>query len=58
MKQTVEDDKVKDKISADEVKTICDACDEAIKWLDNNQTAEKVNIITECIPFNDSYSLP
>merc|ERR1711917_166680 len=30
MKQTVEDDKVKDKISADEVKTICDACDEAI----------------------------
>merc|ERR1712203_1014058 len=41
MKQTVEDDKVKDKISADEVKTICDACDEAIKWLDNNQTAEK-----------------
>ena len=43
MKQTVEDDKVKDKISADEVKTICDACDEAIKWLDNNQTAEKVN---------------
>ena len=44
MKQTVEDDKVKDKISADEVKTICDACDEAIKWLDNNQTAEKVNI--------------
>jgi heat shock protein 1/8 len=41
MKQTVEDDKVKDKISADEVKAICDACDEAIKWLDNNQTAEK-----------------
>merc|ERR1712209_14451 len=41
MKQTVEDDKVKDKISADEVKTICDACDEAIKWLDNNQAAEK-----------------
>merc|ERR1711917_81109 len=40
MKQTVEDDKVKDKISADEVKTICDACDEAIKWLDANQLAE------------------
>ena len=48
MKQTVEDDKVKDKISADEVKTICDACDEAIKWLDNNQTAEKVNIMFDC----------
>merc|ERR1711922_28557 len=41
MKQTVEDDKVKDKISADEVKTITDKCDEAIKWLDANQTAEK-----------------
>ena len=49
MKQTVEDDKVKDKISADEVKTICDACDEAIKWLDNNQTAEKVNIMFDSI---------
>merc|ERR1711953_1033032 len=41
MKQTVEDDKVKDKISADEVKSIVAACDEAIKWLDANQTAEK-----------------
>merc|ERR1712176_1083818 len=41
MKQTVEDDKVKDKISADEIKQICDACDEAIKWLDSNQTAEQ-----------------
>merc|ERR1712032_361797 len=33
MKQTVEDDKVKDKISEDEIKTI--------QWLDANQTAEK-----------------
>merc|ERR1712203_496740 len=41
MKQTVEDDKVKDKISADEVKTITDKCEDAIKWLDANQTAEK-----------------
>merc|ERR1719361_170950 len=41
MKQTVEDDKVKDKISADEVKSIVAACYEAIKWLDANQTAEK-----------------
>ena len=52
MKQTVEDDKVKDKISADEVKTICDACDEAIKWLDNNQTAEKVNIAPKTLAFD------
>ena len=42
MKQTVEDDKVKDKISADEIKTISDKCSETIQWLDANQTAEKV----------------
>merc|ERR1711953_118995 len=41
MKQTVEDDKVKDKISDDERKQIVEACDEAIKWLDSNQMAEK-----------------
>merc|ERR1712235_210961 len=39
MKQTVEDDK--DKISDEERKQIVEACDEAIKWLDGNQTAEK-----------------
>merc|ERR1712214_268410 len=41
MKQTVEDDKVASKISADEKKTITSACDDALNWLDNNQTAEK-----------------
>ena len=41
MKQTVEDDKVKDKISADEVDTITKKCEETISWLDGNQTAEK-----------------
>merc|ERR1712142_896753 len=41
MKQTVEDDKVKDKISDEERKQIVEACDEAIKWLDSNQLAEK-----------------
>merc|ERR1711920_277278 len=40
MKQTVEDDKMKDKISEDEKKKIADKCDEAIKWLDANQLAE------------------
>jgi len=40
MKTTIEDDKVKDKISEDDRKTITDACDEAIKWLDANQLAE------------------
>jgi len=41
MKSTVEDDKVKDKISEDERKQISEACDNAIKWLDSNQLADK-----------------
>merc|ERR1719432_134871 len=40
MKTTIEDDKVKDKISEDDRKAITDKCDEAIKWLDANQLAE------------------
>merc|ERR1712179_779052 len=40
MKTTVEDEKVKDKISDDDKKKINDKCDEAIKWLDANQLAE------------------
>merc|ERR1712167_464912 len=41
MKQTVEDEKVKDKISEEDKKTINDKCAETISWLDANQTAEK-----------------
>ena len=37
MKQTVEDDKLKDKISEEEKKTIVDKCGEVIDWLDKNQ---------------------
>merc|ERR1712212_603925 len=40
MKTTLDDEKVKDKISEDDAKTITDKCDEAIKWLDANQLAE------------------
>merc|ERR1711882_33125 len=40
MKTTVEDEKVKDKISEDDMKKILEACNEAIKWLDANQLAE------------------
>jgi len=40
MKTTLEDEKVKDKISEDDAKKIIDKCDEAIKWLDGNQLAE------------------
>lgn len=41
MKSTIEDEKVKDKISAEDKKTILDKCDEVIRWLDANQLAEK-----------------
>merc|ERR1719411_1653251 len=40
MKTTIEDEKMKDKISDDDRKAINDKCDEAIKWLDANQLAE------------------
>eukprot|EP00092_Neocalanus_flemingeri_P025625 GFUD01027781.1.p1 GENE.GFUD01027781.1~~GFUD01027781.1.p1 ORF type:complete len:649 (-),score=246.49 GFUD01027781.1:85-2031(-) len=40
MKSTLEDEKVKGKISEPDMKVINDKCDDAIKWLDANQTAE------------------
>merc|ERR1711922_84546 len=39
-KTTIDDEKVKDKISDDDRKATNDKCDEAIKWLDANQLAE------------------
>ncbi len=41
MKQTVEDEKISGKISAEEKKKISSVCQDALKWLDNNQTADK-----------------
>ncbi|RVE62499.1 hypothetical protein OJAV_G00157810 [Oryzias javanicus] len=41
MKSTVEDEKLQDKISPEDKKTIVDKCNEIIAWLDKNQTAEK-----------------
>ena len=41
MKQTIEDEKLASKIGADDKKKILDACENALKWLDSNQTAEK-----------------
>jgi molecular chaperone DnaK (HSP70) len=35
MKSTVEDEKLKDKISEEDKKTISDKCEEVIKWLDD-----------------------
>ena len=41
MKSTVEDEKLKDKISDDDKKTITEKCSEVIAWLDANQLADK-----------------
>jgi L1 cell adhesion molecule like protein len=41
MKSTVEDEKLKDKLSEGDRKTILDKCSEIIKWLDSNQLADK-----------------
>merc|ERR1711922_23188 len=41
LKSTVEDEKVKDKISDEDKKAIMDKASETLTWLDNNQTAEK-----------------
>merc|ERR1712180_339774 len=41
MKSTLDDEKLKDKISEDERKSILSKCDDALSWLDGNQLAEK-----------------
>merc|ERR1719304_15189 len=41
MKSTIEDEKIKDKISEEDKKKIVDKCSEVIAWLDANQLAEK-----------------
>lgn len=40
MKSTIEDEKLKDKISETDKQTIQDKCNDIIKWLDANQLAE------------------
>merc|ERR1712000_584253 len=40
MKSTLDDEKLKDKISESDKETITKKCDEIIKWLDANQLAE------------------
>uniref|UniRef100_A0A914KU62 Heat shock protein 70 n=1 Tax=Meloidogyne incognita TaxID=6306 RepID=A0A914KU62_MELIC len=40
IKQTMEDDKLKDKISEDDKKKVLDKCQETLSWLDANQTAD------------------
>jgi heat shock protein 1/8 len=40
MKNTLSDEKLADKFTEDDKKTIGDGCDEGIKWLEGNQNAE------------------
>merc|ERR1712020_74466 len=40
MKSTMDDEKLKEKISEDEKRTMSSKCDDTIKWLDANQLAE------------------
>ena len=39
MKSTVEDEKLKDKLSEEDKKKIMDKCNEVISWLDANQVS-------------------
>uniref|UniRef100_A0A8C6LK24 Heat shock 70kDa protein 1A n=1 Tax=Nothobranchius furzeri TaxID=105023 RepID=A0A8C6LK24_NOTFU len=41
MKSSVEDEKLKDKISDQDKKKVTEKCQETIFWLENNQLAEK-----------------
>nr|QRW27845.1 heat shock 70 kDa protein cognate 3 [Phaedon cochleariae] len=41
IKSTMEDDKIKDKISESDKTTVMDKCNEVIAWLDANQLADK-----------------
>merc|ERR1712139_544749 len=41
MKQSIEDEKVADKISEEDKKAVVEKCDEAVAWIDANQAAEK-----------------
>merc|ERR1711993_118245 len=41
MKTSVEDEKVADKLSEEDKKVVKEKCEEAVAWIDANQTAEK-----------------
>jgi len=41
MKTSIDDEKVADKISEEDKKIVKDKCEEAVAWIDANQTAEK-----------------
>lgn len=56
MKSTVEDEKLQDKISPEDKKTIVDKCNEVIAWLDRNQV--KIKCFFSFSQFQYSYNFP
>ena len=54
MKSTMEDDKLKDKISPEDKQTVLDKCKEAVDWLDHNQVCPNSllsSLTTELLTF-------
>ncbi len=49
MRQTINDESVKDKLNESDRKKIADKCEETIKWLEANQSAEKVSALSVAI---------
>ena len=47
MKSTVEDEKLKDKISDEDKTLITDKCNEVISWLDSNQVSTKLHLTSK-----------
>merc|ERR1712227_1177589 len=41
MKSSIEDEKVAERISPEDKKTVLDKCNEGVAWIDANQSAEK-----------------
>ena len=50
MKQTIEDDKLKDKISEDDRKMVLDKCTEVISWIDGNQVSFSLHLVSKRSP--------
>ncbi|PIK46286.1 heat shock cognate 70 [Apostichopus japonicus] len=48
MKSTMEDDKIKEKLSEEDRKTVIDKCAEAVDWLDKNQVC--AGVMFHCFP--------
>jgi len=47
MKQTIEDEKLKDKISDDDRKAVLDKCNDVIAWIDSNQVANIITVFSD-----------